>query len=97
MTIDFRVLYGRATTRPPIEKGQIEIPSERDEQEHRQQPEHKRFELRRHLVGNIAGPNAVKDLQVLLAFPILSTDRSHSLIGIADGQAYANWNLLQGR
>jgi hypothetical protein len=55
MTIDFRVLYGRTTTRPPIEKSEIETPSEPDEQECRQQPEHERFELRRHLFGNISG------------------------------------------
>jgi hypothetical protein len=55
MTIDFRVLDGRATTRPPIEKSEIEAPNERNEQEHRQQPEHERFELRRHVAGNISG------------------------------------------
>ncbi len=61
MTIDFRVLYGRATTRPPIEKGEIETPSERDEQGHRQQPEHERFEFRRHLLGNISGRERCSD------------------------------------
>ena len=61
MTIDFRVLYGRATTRPPIEKSEIETPSERNEQGHRQQPEHERFELRRHLLGNISGRERCSD------------------------------------
>jgi hypothetical protein len=48
---DNRVCRARFADLPPIKKSQIEAPSERDEQEHRQQPEHQRFELAEPVFG----------------------------------------------
>jgi hypothetical protein len=55
MPVDFRVLNWWTATRPPIEKGQIKTPGEPHEQEQGKEPEHQRFELERHPMGNISG------------------------------------------